>query len=153
MLTNFELIDLCKKYHIPLRGVYMKDQLPMHLKNGNYIINLQSSNGGKNHGTHFTALIVEGFNACYFDSFGAPCPLEVRRFVQKRKGIHLGFNNWIIQDLHSQKCGWFCLGFLLNNERSLKSNLYEKANDYVNIFDDDDNTNKNDDILMKLFHS
>jgi len=146
MLTNFDLEDLCEKYDIPLHGVFMKDQLPKTIKDGNYIINLQSSNGGKNTGTHWTALIVSGSNAFFYDSFGASPSVEIRRFVQKRKNCHLGFNNWIVQDIHSENCGRFCLDVLMHVN---PKHLYESANDYLNMFGDD--TKNSDKIIMKSF--
>ena len=48
MLTNYDLEELCDVYNVPLRGIYMKDMLPRKIQNGNYIINLESSNGGQN---------------------------------------------------------------------------------------------------------
>ena len=56
MLTNYDLEELCDFYNVPLGGIYMKDMLPKKLQNGNYIINLESSNGGRNNGTHWTCL-------------------------------------------------------------------------------------------------
>ena len=146
MLTNFDLESLCQKYHIPLCGIYMKDQLPESVKDGNYIINLQSSNGGKNKGTHWTALIVHGSDALFYDPFGACPSIDVRRFVKKRLHCHLGYNNWIIQDIHSSNCGWYCLSFLKNVDAK---HLYSSANVYLNQFLHD--TKKNDDVLKVCF--
>ena len=148
MLTNYDLEELCDHYDIPLNGIYMKDQLPKTPKNGNYIINLESSEGGKNRGTHWTALVISNKNAFFYDSYGAPPALEIRKFVKKRKGIHLGFNNWIIQDIHSENCGYFCLDLLRNIS---PTHLFESANTYINRFHDD--TKKNDGILRQQFSS
>ena len=38
MLTNYDLEELCEEFDVPLHGIYMKDQLPKRIKNGNYII-------------------------------------------------------------------------------------------------------------------
>ena len=148
MLTNYDLEDLCEHYRIPLIGIYMKDQLPSRVRNGNYIINLDSSNGGKNKGTHWTALVIHNKDALFFDPFGATPSIEIRQFVKRRKGVHLGFNNWVIQDLISENCGYFCLSFLMNIQ---PNSLYETANDYINQYEDD--TKKNDDILRRQFIS
>ena len=43
MLSNVDLEELAKHYKLPLVKVVMKDELGNKLKNGNYIINLQSS--------------------------------------------------------------------------------------------------------------
>jgi hypothetical protein len=57
----------------------MKNELPVKIKDGNYIINLQSSTQGD--GTHWTALIIRNDTALYFDSFGAPPSTEIIDFV------------------------------------------------------------------------
>ena len=111
MLTNYDLEELCDVYNVPLRGIYMKDMLPKKIQNGNYIINLESSNGGQNNGTHWTCLVVSNKDTMFYDPYGAPPSVEIRSFVQQRKNAHLGFNNWVVQDLKSENCGYFVLSF------------------------------------------
>jgi hypothetical protein len=147
MLTNYDLEDICDSYNIKLNDICMKDDLPARLTDGNYIINLQSSIIGN--GTHWLALNVKGKQCFFFDSFGAPPSIEIREFVKKRKGSHLAYNNWIIQDLKSENCGYFCVSFLLHIQKHFKQDLYEAANDYINKFQDD--TSKNDNILKDTF--
>ena len=146
MLTNYDLEDLCKDYNVPLHGIYMKDQLPMQIKNGNYIINLESSMGGKNSGTHWTTLSVHNDDAFFFDSYGAPPSIEIREFVNCRPKTKLGFNNWVVQDLKSNNCGYFCISLLIYLN---PKNIYVSANEYINQFVDD--TKKNDHILKTSF--
>ena len=141
-LSNFEIEALCRFYQIPLRGVFYKDQLSsVKYQNGNYIVNLDSSITNRG-GTHWCLLIVKGSQIAWFDSFGANAPLEVQEFIHHRK---YGFNNWIIQDLTSSLCGFYCLGLLLNQNMD----LFVSMNDYVNLFVD--NTKKNDGLLRKFF--
>ena len=92
-------------------------------------------------------------NICYyFDSFGAPPPVEIINFIKKEKGSHLLFNNYIIQNIKSSNCGYFSLAFLLYMYANRqKSNLKEVFNEFVNNFADD--TTKNDDILKSFFAS
>ena len=71
MLTNYDLEELCDVYNVPLRGIYMKDMLPRKIQNGNYIINLESSNGGQNNGTHWTCLVVSNKDTMFYDPYGA----------------------------------------------------------------------------------
>ena len=148
MLTNYDLEELCDFYNVPLIGIYMKDMLPKKLQNGNYIINLESSNGGRNSGTHWTCLIVNNKNTMFYDPYGAPPSLEIRDFVKQRKNAHLGFNNWVIQDLKSENCGYFVLSFLIYTS---PNNMYIEANDYLNRFVDD--TKSNDALLASSFHA
>ena len=144
MLTNYDLEDLCEEYNVPLNGVYMKDQLPNKPKNGNYIINLQSSIDGN--GTHFNTLSIQDRNCFFYDSYGAPPSVEIREFVKRRPNTRLGFNNWVIQDLKSENCGYFCVSLLIYLN-PLK--MYESANTYINQFVD--NTKQNDELLKRSF--
>jgi len=125
----------------------MKDQLPLKIKDGNYIINLQSSTQGD--GTHWTALIIRNDTALYFDSFGAPPSTEIIDFVKKRKNIHLAFNNEIIQDLKSSNCGYYCLALILYVKHHASIPLVQSAENFTRLFADD--TKKNDGILRHFF--
>jgi len=127
----------------------MKDQLPVKIKDGNYIINLQSSTQGD--GTHWTALIIRNDTGLYFDSFGAPPSTEIIDFVKKRKRIHLAFNNEIIQDLKSSNCGYYCLALILYVKHHRSITLVQSAEDFTKLFMDD--TKKNDAILRDFFKS
>ena len=150
MINNFDLEKIAKFYKLPLVSICMKDELPTKPKEGCYIVNMQSSTDGS--GSHWVSLFFWKNICYYFDSFGAPCPVEIINFIKKKKGSHLLFNNFIIQDLKSSNCGYFALAFLLymwhNRE---KSNLNDVFNDFVNNFADD--TSKNDDILKSLLAS
>ena len=86
----------------------------------------------------------------YFDSFGAPPPVEIINFTKKKKGGHLLYNNWIIQDLKSESCGWYSLGFLLYMWKNRQNiNMKDIFNQFVNNFMDD--TKRNDEILKTFF--
>ena len=150
MINNFDLEKIAKFYKLPLVSICMKDELPTKPKEGCYIVNMQSSTSGQ--GTHWISFFFFKNICYYFDSFGASPPLEVINFIKKKKGSHLFFNNFIIQDLKSSNCGYFALAFLLymyaNRE---KSNLKDVYNEFVNNFADD--TTKNDGILKSLFSS
>ena len=143
MLTNYDLEELASKLNIQIRTICMKDNLPSKVKDGNYIINLQSSDGGRNSGTHWTGLVVQGRNALFFDPFGVWPSIEVREFVKKRPGSHLAFTTKDIQDFHSDNCGLFVLGFLNSAQRG--NHLLDSVEDFLNIFSQD--TKKNDRII------
>ena len=147
-LTNYEIEDVAKHYHIPLIDCCMKDELPHSLKDGYYIINLQSSTQGD--GTHWTVLIVQPKIAVFMDSFGAPPSTEIVDFVKKRKGIHLAFNNEIIQDLSSENCGYFCLYLCWFVEKYKRTKpLIQLVDDFTRLFRED--TKLNDAVLQRLF--
>ena len=152
MLSNVDLQNLAIHYHIDLVDICMKDEMPEKVVDGNYIINLENSedpDGSYNSGTHWLGLKIQGKKACYFDSFGAPPPKEICDYVKKRKGSRLAFNNWDIQDLRSENCGYFSLSFLIYMENDLKTDIFAKFNDYVNIYEDD--TIQNDALLKNFF--
>ena len=150
MISNYELERLAKFYKLPLVTVCMKNELPDKPKEGCYIINMQSSTAGS--GTHWVAMFFWKNICYYFDSFGSPHPTEVIDFIKKKKGSHLFFNNFIIQDLKSGNCGYFALAFLLYMfQNRQKENLNNVFNEFVNHFVD--NTKLNDDILKSFFAS
>lgn len=149
MLSNFDIEKLCKFYRLNLIAICMKDELPTTVKDGCYVINMQSSHQGN--GTHWVGLYVFKSNAFYFDSFGALPPNEVLSFVKRRKGCHLFYSNWITQDLKSQACGWYCIAFLIYLHENRNKDLKQVFNDFVNNFQDD--TAKNDEILKSFFSS
>ena len=149
MLSNFDLDRLADFYHLPLVAIEMKDELPSKVKDGCYIINLQSSTCGS--GTHWLGLFIYKNNAYFFDSFGGPPPVEIMKFVKKRKGCHMYFNNFIIQDLKSGNCGFYALAFLLwcYSYVLFSKDMKNMYSDFVDAFSDD--TTKNDKILKDFF--
>ena len=150
MLSNFDLENICNEYNVPLIGVFMKDELAsLKQQNGSYIVNLQSSTDGN--GSHWTGLVIKDKEAFYFDSFGAPPSVEIVKFIKKRKACHLGFNNWIIQDLKSENCGYFCCALLIYIKNNLKNkdSLFKVADGFIDGFEDD--TRKNDSVLKSFF--
>ena len=143
MLTNYNLINICRRNKIHLSDVIMKDTLKSlnKSKNMKLIVNLQSSTQGD--GTHWLVLIMKGNNCLYFDSFGMiPCK-EIIRYC---KGKRLGYSAYIIQDIDSTQCGLFCIA-LLHFIQTNKGDFYELYNDFINLFVN--NTKLNDKILFK----
>lgn len=149
MLSNFDIQHICDFYRIPLVGIYMKDELPSKAVNGFYIINLQSSTQGN--GTHWNCLIVYDKNAYFFDPFGASPSIAINTFCKEN---HLGYNNWIIQHIKSENCGWYCIGLLLFlhnlHYNTLPAKIfYSLCNQYSNGFYS--KTIENDGILKEIF--
>lgn len=145
MIDNFKLANLSSKYNL---GYKLSDIIPKDIlkemkikKNMNIIINFEITGGG---GTHWVCLLVRNNKAFYFDSFGAYPIDEVINFC-KTNNLKLGFNNFIIQNIKSTNCGLFCLALIRYVGKS--NNLYEKSNEYINLFEN--STCENDKILMK----
>jgi hypothetical protein len=145
-LSNYEIEEVANHYHIPLIDCCMKNELPSKIRDGYYVINLETSTQGD--GTHWTALIVQPHIAVFVNSFGAPPSTEIIDFVKKRKGIRMAFNNEIIQDLNSDNCGFFCLylGWFIEHH---KGGLVKTVDDFTRLFSED--TKRNDGILRQLF--
>lgn len=145
-LSNFDIEELSKRLNIKIVGCFLKNELPEKCKNGNYIINMDSSYSGKN-GTHWTLLMCRESICLYFDSFGIPPPKEVLTFIRQKYKQHY-WNNEIIQNIKSQLCGYFCLA-LIKYVKNSKDMLMSSQN-FINMFDD--NTKLNDNILKKYIN-
>jgi hypothetical protein len=110
-LSNYDLNSLGEAFHIPFDFI-MRDQLTRStLDDGNYILNLDTSD---NPGTHYVAFVVNNASKTvfYFDSYGAPPPNEAvvlwtaNKYKVKCNSVH-------IQDLKSRCCGFYAMYFLL----------------------------------------
>lgn len=149
MLNNFELEELSNHYAINL-AVLMKDELvKFKPKNGNYIINLESSTSGD--GTHWLSLIVRDKFCFYQDSFGIIPPKEVIVFCKKIPNSHLALSEIQMQNINSETCGFYALGIIIHLNRSKKKDLIKSAGEYINQFSYD--TKKNNKILKSFFRN
>ena len=83
ILSNFDILDLCKHLNIPIVDVLSKDQLPSHKIKGLFVINLGDFATG---GTHWTCFSTIPKNVFYFDSYGAPPPIEVDKYIKRTTG-------------------------------------------------------------------
>jgi hypothetical protein len=149
MLSNFNLEDLSEHYGFPLTQVLMKDELKSlkHSKNGNYIINLQSSSQGN--GSHWMALAVRDKKCFYCDSFGVLPPQEVIAFCRRIQKSHLGYNDFGYQHIKAETCGFFACGLLIHVQNNPNMDFYDACRDYIKIFAFD--TTKNNGILKAYF--
>ena len=119
----------------------MKDELPLTLKRGFYVINLQSSTVGS--GTHWTALYYNSKHSYYFDPFGFIAPTEVEQKLNEYT-----FNNKQIQNLKSTACGYYCIAFIIfMNKRKNK-----KLGFIIFVDEFSTNTEKNDKLLYNYLY-
>ena len=141
-LSDMDIKYILKAQKIKLNGVCMKDELPSKLKNGFYVINLQSSNDGN--GTHWTALYYSSKHSFYFDPFGFLAPIEIE---QKLKSYL--YNDKQIQNLKSTACGYYCIAFIIfMNERKNKKLGFDI---FINEFSR--NTKNNDKLLYNYLYN
>ena len=148
-LTNYDLLEASKKYNIPLRAVFSKDQIANPLPDGGYIINLQNrtnDEGSLNPGTHWTCFYKVKNKAVYFDSFGAPPPLEVQKALVRQMPIK--YNDSQIQSINSGVCGYYCLYMIWALKHTKPSNLERTFNATLRKFSK--NPEKNREILQHL---
>ena len=142
-LSKGELEEILNKHGIEINGIYSKDKLPHNLKNGWYIINMQNEKAGN--GTHWVCFkyMNDGEMILYADSFGFEPPCEV---MEKAKG-NLMYSNKDIQDFNSSCCGYFCIGFILNDNNGKQS--VKRFCDFLDRFSS--NTLVNDALLKRFF--
>lgn len=129
--SNFDLEEKLKNVNIKLVGIFNKDNLPLNLKNGNYILNLDSSSGN---GTHWTCFIKQNDNIIYFDSYGLPAPQESIKIMKPDK---IYYNDKMIQHLNTSSCGYWCIAFLLfmYKVKSGEKDILNHYQEFLNKFD------------------
>ena len=135
--SDDDLHAMAAKLNIMLNGVYFKNELPRIPHEGNYIINMASSDDGSG-GTHWTCVRLEDNGALYFDPFGIPEPRAVNDFMMKwvhndtKKIIR---NQRDVQNISSNWCGQWCIACLSTLEFAPGS-LQQRLNDFLESFRD-----------------
>ncbi len=136
LLSNVDIIDICKFLDLSLVFIGMKDQLPQkkNARIGYYVINMESAIDGGS-GSHWVCLCNIPDRRFYFDSFGFGMPQLVEKFI---KGDNYYINLTRLQYENSTFCGWYCLAimyFTYNFTPKGKSNVktrIEAFNRYYN---------------------
>jgi len=108
-LTNSDLYSIAIKLKLKLNGIYMKDELPSYLKDGNYIINLQNHDES---GSHWTCFIKDKNNIYNYDSFAVVPPQNAYDiFLKNADNIY--YIDKYDQSIDSTSCGWWCISFFV----------------------------------------
>ena len=137
-LTNFE-IQRYYQNEPKFNGVFSRNNLPLKIKDGAYVINLDEY---ADVGTHWIALFCNRNEIVYFDSFGVEhVPEEIKEFIGNKNIIA---NIFRVQANNSVMCGYFCIGFI---DFMLAG---KKLTDYTSLFSPYD-FKKNDDIILSYF--
>lgn len=151
LLTNYDIIEISKEYHINLLQCTQKANLrvsPRYNLPSCYILNLDDFEG-----SHWVALFCIKNQAFYFDSYGQPCPEIVNTFCKKHNLKKLD-NLTQIQHLKATTCGYFCLYFLwfMTNQLPVHYNETKIKNAFYHFIEpfEEDNQNNNDIILQNL---
>lgn len=120
-LTNVELINACNMLKIPIRGVFMRDNLPKRAKRVECgIINLDDTFGS---GTHWVCYLKDGATKLYFDSFGLQPPLELQRYL----GKNIKYSTYEIQSPEQVICGHLCLRVLNRCKNDVSVETFESV--------------------------
>lgn len=123
--------------------VVMIDELNSFVPGQFTVVNIDPTPNGA--GTHWTAVVVNRSRLLYFDSFGAPPPVKIVTLARSA-GLPILWNNFIVQDINSDACGYYCVLFLwaMKTKQSVES-----YNAFVNTFYDD--TLQNEHIMENIF--
>jgi hypothetical protein len=160
LLSNIDLIYLCKNLGIKLNGVIFKDGLA-DLKDGGYIINLDAT---ESTGTHWVCCYKKGQVIVYFDSFGENC-FEELKSIADQNSYKIIESMFQLQNLNDDSCGWYCLAFLYWTTQWIKSRRLASSpaltsqplnTHCINLFNDmfkTDRTQSNKNILSKYIRS
>lgn len=108
-LNNFDIIQLCYKYNIPLNGIYRRNEI---IKGkSNYLTVVNSAIGNDNNG-HWFAYIYNNKKKIiyYIDSYGVEPFQEV---IDLFKGYKIIYSKIQIQSFDSNICGWVVILFAL----------------------------------------
>jgi len=133
MLSNIQIEEIAGDLKLPIVGVFSKDRLPEKRYEGSYYVNLQDADDGD--GTHWVFFrIFSPDEAVYFDSFGLPCPEDVKRFLEPFSPIP--YNNRQIQDVKSSYCGWYCIAcdYYFQYDVKKGDDIVDKFDDFLNMY-------------------
>ena len=137
LLSNFDIMDICKYLNLPLVEVFMKNQLPKIKKIGYYVINLQSIIDGS--GTHWTLLCNIPDRRFYYDSFGFGPPQLVEKWIGKIDNYYI--NPTRLQYETSSFCGWYCVSVMYHSynwKPKGKSNIESRIKSFNKLYNKKD---------------
>jgi len=148
LLSNFDIIDICKYLQLDLIAVVNKDKLSDHKsKDGAYAINLQDSTEGG--GTHWVMLYLYDGQALYYDSFGEEPPSDVKHFARTYYDFVTSHDH--IQDIADYSCGYYVIAMIyfckFNKTKISLEDIMIKFNAPFNL----DYPKKNVKILQHFF--
>ena len=142
LLSNYDLIEISNKYNLGVLEVLSQEQfLNLKPKQGAYIVNINDGDIG-----HWTAFVIKGKNALYFDSFAVVPSVPIIKFL-KRGNYKVIVNNNDIQNIDAVSCGFYCLAFLHYYKTHKNTPLDKLIQRFTALFKND--TNQNDKILQK----
>ena len=167
-LSNSDINLICNTLKIPLKGVFMKDEVgttrlqpddpaskrefKLPLQDGYYIMNLQDSH---ENGSHWVAFVKIKSNVYYHDSYAVIMP-QNQYDLFKSEQINIYYNTLQKQSLDTTSCGWWSIYFLYYMHYS-KGTLPKRFSNFNKMFEHKTNEhvdlkmNKNEALLLKIF--
>lgn len=136
-LSDTDISNLCFKLNLPLENILMRDEIKDNLKQGFYVVNLDTSD---NEGTHWTVVYSFPLKSVYFDSFGFVPPLELEEKIKPYV-----YNDKDIQDWNSDACGWYAIAFIKFLHDKIDKEIAFK--EFLRLFKS--NTKENDKVLKE----
>jgi hypothetical protein len=120
-------------------GTYTKDDLN-YIPEGSTIYNLNGT-------SHWVALLKDGNDYFYFDSYGVVPPQMLEDMIMQgsKNGLYC-YNTKEIQAINSSSCGFYCVAFLKWLDKS--KNKIKAFQDFQNLFSD--KYLKNEEVLHEL---
>ena len=142
-LSESDINNMLREVKI-FRGTYPSNLLPLRSKGKTqaFVINTD-----RDHlpGSHWVGLILSGGKCHYFDSFGREnLNLDILNALKDVGIKRYHFNSKQIQPVYSDKCGFYCMAFILSYCHGIS---YRK---FIDIFSDD--LEKNDDICLQFLN-
>ena len=135
ILSNYDIINLANHLNMPLVGVFAQDQLSKKKMKGLFVVNLDDAASG---GSHWVAFANQDKNTWYYDSFGAPPPIDVDQYIKVTTGKkRYPINKIQTQALEATYCGWFAIVALycISNTHGTVSKRMKAFNDWLNDSD------------------
>ena len=142
-LSTRDIDDMLKGVKI-FKGTYPSDFIPLTSTKHSqaYIINTDRDSSP---GSHWVGLIISNDNCYYFDSFGFEnLNLDILSSLKNVGLKYYHFNSQQIQPFYSDKCGFYCVSFILSFVYGM---TYSK---FIEIFSID--LEKNDQICMQFLN-
>ena len=142
-LSNFEIERMLSKHCILFGGVFSCDNFDNSLKQSeqfSIICNLSKSNEA---GSHFITVLKYEKTLLYIDSLGYPCRNpDILSFLNSQN-CELIHSQSRLQDKESVLCGYFCMLFCIDFE---KSYTHRKFHSEPHLM-------KNDNLVLKYLSS
>ena len=142
-LSTSDINNLLRGVKI-FQGAYAADLVPLSSKveSQAFIINTARANAP---GTHWVGLLVSSGKCHFFDSFGREnLNLDILNACKKVGIKRYHFSTKQIQPVYSEKCGFYCIAFVLSFTRGMS---YRR---FLKLFSDD--LGNNDKICMRFIN-